>query len=255
MRRRGGADEEAGDLLDRLLRRRQADAQQRRARPPAAAARGVSARCAPRRVPITAWISSTMTVRTVRSISRLRSAVSSRYSDSGVVTRMCGGVRSIAARSACGVSPVRTAAVIRGGSRPMLLRDRGGCRGAARRGSCGCRRSAPSAARRRRRALRRAAAPRSPSCSRSSSAVRNAASVLPDPVGAAISVWRPSRIDAQPRCWAAVGSPSASANQRAVAGWNGVAAERPGADGISHRNLRLCVLGGGSGSQGYGLFC
>ena len=34
-----------------------------------------------------------MTVRTVRSICRLRSAVSSRYSDSGVVTRMCGGVR------------------------------------------------------------------------------------------------------------------------------------------------------------------
>ena len=78
----------------------------------------LSARCAPRRVPITAWISSTMTVRTVRSISRLRSAVSSRYSDSGVVTRMCGGVRSIAARSACGVSPVRTAAVMRGASKP-----------------------------------------------------------------------------------------------------------------------------------------
>ena len=37
-----------------------------------------SARCAPRRVPITAWISSTITVRTVRSICRLRSEVSSR---------------------------------------------------------------------------------------------------------------------------------------------------------------------------------
>ena len=36
-------------------------------------------------------------------------------SDSGVVTRMCGGVRSIAARSDCVVSPVRTAAVMRGG--------------------------------------------------------------------------------------------------------------------------------------------
>jgi hypothetical protein len=31
---------------------------------------------------------------------------------------MCGGVRSIAARSACVVSPVRTAAVIRGASIP-----------------------------------------------------------------------------------------------------------------------------------------
>ena len=38
-----------------------------------------SDRCAPRRVPMTAWISSTMTVRTVRSMCRLRSAVSRRY--------------------------------------------------------------------------------------------------------------------------------------------------------------------------------
>ena len=38
----------------------------------------VRARCAPRLVPITAWISSTMTVRTVRSMSRLFSAVRSR---------------------------------------------------------------------------------------------------------------------------------------------------------------------------------
>ena len=66
----------------------------------AASRSSVSARCAPRREPMTAWISSTITVRTVRSICRLRSDVSSRYSDSGVVTRMCGGVRSIAARSA-----------------------------------------------------------------------------------------------------------------------------------------------------------
>jgi hypothetical protein len=69
-------------------------------------------------VPITAWISSTITVRTVRSMARLRSAVSSRYSDSGVVTRICGGVRSIAARSDAVVSPVRVAAVIRGASSP-----------------------------------------------------------------------------------------------------------------------------------------
>ena len=88
------------------------------ARQPAASRSSDSARCAPRRVPMTAWISSTITVRTVRSICRLRSAVSSRYSDSGVVTRMCGGVRSIAARSDCVVSPVRTAAVILGASKP-----------------------------------------------------------------------------------------------------------------------------------------
>ena len=65
------------------------------------------------------------------------------YSDSGVVTRMCGGVRSIAARSDEVVSPVRTAAVMRGASMPSALRDAARCRAAARRGSCGCRRSAP----------------------------------------------------------------------------------------------------------------
>src|SRR4026207_2451247 len=57
-----------------------------------------------------------MTVLTVRSIARLRSDVSRRYSDSGVVTRMCGGVRSIAARSDWVVSPVRTGAGRRGGA-------------------------------------------------------------------------------------------------------------------------------------------
>ena len=92
-----------------------------------------SARWAPRRLPMTAWISSTITVRTVRSISRLRSAVSSRYSDSGVVTRMCGGVRSIAARSAAVVSPVRTAAVMAGGRSPAAsARRRMSARGSAR---------------------------------------------------------------------------------------------------------------------------
>ena len=50
---------------------------------------------------------------------------------------------------------------------------------------------------------------RRPSQSSSSSAVRNAASVLPDPVGAAISVWRRSRIAAQPCICAGVGVPSA----------------------------------------------
>src|SRR6267378_3029812 len=77
------------------------------------------ARWAPRRDSSTAWISSTMTTLAVLSISRERSAVRSRYSDSGVVTRMWGGVRSIAARSACGVSPLLTAAVIPTGGEPI----------------------------------------------------------------------------------------------------------------------------------------
>ena len=64
-------------------------------------------------------------------MSRERSAVSSRYSDSGVVTRICGGVRSIAARSPWGVSPLRTAAVMRTGGSP----DSRAMRSISRRGS------------------------------------------------------------------------------------------------------------------------
>ena len=65
-----------------------------------------SARCAPRLVPAIAWISSTITHRTSRSVSRAPD-VSIRYSDSGVVIRMSGGWRRRAVRSLAGVSPVR----------------------------------------------------------------------------------------------------------------------------------------------------
>ena len=43
-------------------------------------------------------------------------------------------------------------------------------------------------------------------------AVRNAASVLPEPVGAAMSVCRPAAIDSQPRSCAEVGSPTSVVN-------------------------------------------
>ena len=59
-----------------------------------------------------------MTVRTVRSMFRPDSVLSRMYSDSGVVTRMCGGWRRMRARSLCGVSPVRTAARI--GASPSM---------------------------------------------------------------------------------------------------------------------------------------
>ena len=55
---------------------------------------------------------------------------------------------------------------------------------------------------------------------RPSTAARKAASVLPDPVGAAMSVWRPSRIRGQPSRCGAVGSPRRAPNQEATAGWN-----------------------------------
>ncbi len=177
------------------------------------------ARWAPRRDSSTAWISSTMTVRTVRSISRLRRAVSRRYSDSGVVTRMWGGFRSMAARSAAGVSPERTAAVILGASNPISSAKRR----ISRRGSARFRWMSALSALRGETYRTRVSSGRPParlSRSSRSSSIRNAARVLPDPVGAETSVCRPARIASQACRWALVGSPSRSANQRATAGWN-----------------------------------
>ena len=68
--------------------------------------------------PATAWISSTITVRTWESQVRLDSAVSRMKSDSGVVTSTWGGRRPTARRSWAGVSPVRTAVRMPGPGRP-----------------------------------------------------------------------------------------------------------------------------------------
>ena len=57
-----------------------------------------SARNTPRLLGQTAWISSTMTCETPRRISLAR-LVSIKCSDSGVVIKMSGGLRTIAARS------------------------------------------------------------------------------------------------------------------------------------------------------------
>ena len=59
-----------------------------------------------------------MTVRVVASIARPDSEPSSTYSDSGVVTTMCGGRRRMLARSCCGVSPVRTSVRMSTSGRP-----------------------------------------------------------------------------------------------------------------------------------------
>ena len=67
------ADEQAGDGLDRALRGRQPDAAAGGASQSASSRSSVSARCAPRLSRATAWISSTMTVSTVRrSVAALR---------------------------------------------------------------------------------------------------------------------------------------------------------------------------------------
>ena len=147
----------------------------------------LSARCDPRRFPTTAWISSTINVRTVRSSRRPDSDVNRRYSDSGVLTRICGGLRTIAWRFEAEVSPVRSSArtstslavlfsnawrmPLSGSSKFLwisLLRafkgDTYNTRVSS--GSCSL----------------------SPSRNNSSRAAKKAASVLPDPVGAAIKV-------------------------------------------------------------------
>ena len=59
-----------------------------------------------------------MTVAAWRSAARLRSAVSRMNNDSGVVTSMCGGRRTIRSRSQAGVSPVRTAVRMPGAVSP-----------------------------------------------------------------------------------------------------------------------------------------
>src|ERR1700722_17937141 len=53
-------------------------------------------------------------------------------------------------------------------------------------------------------------------------AARKAASVLPDPVGAAMRVWWPALIAGHASACAAVGPAKVSANQFATAGWNSV---------------------------------
>ena len=76
------------------------------------------ARCAPRLLPATAWISSMITVSTVARVSRA-AEVRSRNSDSGVVTRMCGGRARWRRRSSGGVSPVRIPTVTSGVGTPI----------------------------------------------------------------------------------------------------------------------------------------
>ncbi|GAA0900850.1 hypothetical protein GCM10009552_02690 [Rothia nasimurium] len=51
-------------------------------------------------------------------------------------------------------------------------------------------------------------------------AERNAVSVLPEPVGAATSVWRPERIIGHAAICASVGAGKVASNQVVTAGWN-----------------------------------
>ena len=132
-------------------------------------------------VDATAWISSTMH-HSVPANSSCERPVSIRYSDSGVVIRMSGGWRSIAWRSRCGVSPVRTATVRLGADPaqrraqvPVDVVGEGLQRGDVDEPDAGLAASAAASASR-------------------SIPHRNAASVLPDPVGAEIRTCSPEAI-------------------------------------------------------------
>ena len=148
-----GPDQVAADLLQRTLvalrpirctSARAPGAPGRLVRWSACRRSSVSARCEPRFEWATAWISSTITASTSAQHRPARGEVSIRYSDSGVVIRMSGGLRSIAARSRWGVSPVRIPRA------PPRRRSRAAeCGGCAR-----CRTPGPSAGSRRRPAWR-----------------------------------------------------------------------------------------------------
>ena len=194
--------DEPADLLQRALRRREADALRRPLRErlePLEREREVRAALRP----ATAWTSSTITVSTVRRSSRAREVSSIRNSDSGVVIRMSGGVRSICARSRCGVSPVRTA-----DRQPEPSPASGAAQVALD--------VVVERLQRRDVEQAQALAPASRSAGRGPS--RNAASVLPDPVGAWISTLPPRAIAGQPATWAGVGLGNARSNHARVPG-------------------------------------
>src|ERR1700722_19815814 len=69
-----------------------------------------------------------------------------------------------------------------------------------------------------------------PCRTRSSIAARKAASVLPDPVGAAMRVWRPALIAGQASACAGVGEAELLANQFATAGWDSISTTGEGRD-------------------------
>ena len=166
-----------------------------------------------------AWISSTITVRTLPSPRRPDSDVSRMKSDSGVVTSTCGGRLAPCRRSAADVSPVRTAVRMSRAPAPI---------------SVATARSSPSGSSRlRRMSLERArsgetyttsvASSRTPDAAcrtRASRQWRKAASVLPEPVGAVRSTSCPLAMTGHPSAWMGVGSTKRLENHASTTGWN-----------------------------------
>ena len=175
-----------------------------------------SARCTPRLPPATACTSSRITVSTPRSVSRAWE-VSMRNSDSGVVMRMSGGLVASRRRSAGGVSPVRTP-TLNGRRRSP---SRSAVRAVPTSGEVRFRStSTPSAFNGEMYRTLVLAVPAAGAGvpARRSIAVRKAARVLPEPVGATTSVSSPRSMASHAAACAGVGASNDSSNHRAVAG-------------------------------------
>jgi hypothetical protein len=172
-------------------------------------------------VPATACTSSTITVVTsVRD--SLAAEVSMRNSDSGVVIRMSGGLLISSRRRAGDVSPERTPTEMFGTGEPSRSATRVMPISGVDRLRSTSTASALSGETYRTRVpgLGSPAGVGSAEASRSI-AHRNAANVLPDPVGAMTRVLSPPAMAAQACAWAAVGSTNVPANQSRVSALNG----------------------------------
>src|SRR5258706_1123314 len=138
---------------------------------------------------------------------------------------MCGGRRAIAVRAALGVSLLRTS--IRTSGNPGSRRSSSSS--GARRFFCT---SLPSARSGETYSTWVSSGNDRPWRSSPSIAHRNAARVLPLPVGAEIRVWWPSRMRAQPSTCGGEGVPIRCSNQRRTVGWKCSRGMRDRADGI-----------------------
>src|SRR5258708_29417379 len=78
-----------------------------------------------------------------------------------------------------------------------------------------------------------------PARTRASIAARNAAGVLPEPVGAATSACRPALIAGHASSCAAVGAAKADANHARVAGWKSSSTSLPARPSILERYSRI----------------
>ena len=153
--------------------------------------------------------------------------------------RMSGGCRAIWRRSSAGVSPVRLATVMLRHRLAEPLR---------RQGDPGQRRPQVALDVVGQRLERRDVQDRTGRAPRASGAglgwvasrsrhQRNAARVLPLPVGAWMSVCRPLEIAAQPRAWASVGASKLARNQSRTAGENGASGSGTAGGGHGARSI------------------